>query len=467
MALKKISELSLGTPLETDVIPYVDLVAGETKKALKSELKGVKGDKGDTGSQGIQGIQGIQGVQGVKGDKGDTGTAATATAGTTTTGNAGTNASVVNSGSTSAAVFDFTIPRGDTGAAGPAGPTGIDWQGAWSAGTYTVRQSVSHNGSSWIATTTTTEEPSISATDWDLIALKGTDGAGSGDVSGPASSTADAIVLFNSTTGKLIKDSVKTIVATLGTDDATVPTSKAVKDVTDGLVTKALYDAQTVLHATSDNTPVALTVGEQTVVGRATGGNIAALSIDSDLSSVSANDDTIPSAKATKAALDAKAPLASPTFTGTVTLPTVQLGEASMLLDAALSADGKWSGITETGTAGAALAFGELCYFQASDSRWELVDANLSAGYDKKLGMCVLAAAGDGSATEMLLIGKIRADAKFPTMTIGSPVYMSETAGAVTSTQPSTADVAIRVVGYANTADELYFNPSPDYIVHV
>ncbi len=89
-----------------------------------------------------------------------------------------------------------------------------------------------------------------------------------------------------------------------------------------GLVTKATYDAHTILYATSDNTPVALTVGEQTVVGRATGGNIAALVIDSDLSSVSANDDTIPSAKATKAALDLKAPLASPTFTGTVTLPT-------------------------------------------------------------------------------------------------------------------------------------------------
>jgi len=71
---------------------------------------------------------------------------------------------------------------------------------------------------------------------------------------------------------------------------------------------KSTYDAHTVLYATTDNTPVALTVGEQTVVGRATGGNISALSIDSDLSSVSANNDTIPSAKATKAMGDAKIP---------------------------------------------------------------------------------------------------------------------------------------------------------------
>lgn len=71
-------------------------------------------------------------------------------------------------------------------------------------------------------------------------------------------------------------------------------------------VAKSLYDAQTILIAILDNTPIALTVAEQTVVGRATGGNITALAIDSDLSSVSGADDTVPSAKATKAALDGK-----------------------------------------------------------------------------------------------------------------------------------------------------------------
>lgn len=42
-------------------------------------------------------------------------------------------------------------------------------------------------------------------------------------------------------------------------------------------VPKSLYDANTVLYATSDNTPAALIVGEQTIVGRKTGGAIAAL----------------------------------------------------------------------------------------------------------------------------------------------------------------------------------------------
>jgi hypothetical protein len=129
-------------------------------------------------------------------------------------------------------------------------------------------------------------------------------------------------------------------------------------------------------------------------------------------------------------------------------------------------ADGTYYGVTQTGTAGATLAYGNLCYFQAADSRWELADANLSAGYDKKLGICVLAAASDGDATKMLLIGNVRADAVFPTMTIGSPMYMSETAGLITGTQPTTTDACIRVVGFANTADELYFAPSGDYITH-
>lgn len=53
-------------------------------------------------------------------------------------------------------------------------------------------------------------------------------------------------------------------------------------DLLDGIssgsfVQESDYDAHTVLAATSDNTPAALTVGEQTVVGRVTGGNIVAL----------------------------------------------------------------------------------------------------------------------------------------------------------------------------------------------
>lgn len=130
-------------------------------------------------------------------------------------------------------------------------------------------------------------------------------------------------------------------------------------------------------------------------------------------------------------------------------------------------ADGEYTGITEPGVAGASLAFGDLCYLNNNDSRWELVDANLSDGYNKKLGICVQGAAADGDATTMLLIGKIRADSKFPDMVglIGAPVFMSETAGEIATVAPVTAAAAVRIVGFPNSADELFFNPSPDTIV--
>jgi hypothetical protein len=62
------------------------------------------------------------------GARGAAGTSATVAVGTTTTGAAGTNASVTNSGTTSAAVFNFTIPRGDTGAAGASGGSSTAWR---------------------------------------------------------------------------------------------------------------------------------------------------------------------------------------------------------------------------------------------------------------------------------------------------------------------------------------------------
>jgi hypothetical protein len=79
--------------------------------------------------------------------------------------------------------------------------------------------------------------------------------------------------------------------------------------------------------------------------------------------------------------------------------------------------------------------------------------------------MCIDAST-DNNATSMLLWGKIRLDAFADTLVIGDAVYASETAGAVEVTQPTTTDVVIRVIGFGNTADELYFCPSSDYTTH-
>lgn len=94
---------------------------------------GDKGDKGDTGAQGPIGPTGETGPVGPQGEKGDTGsqgpqgvpgTAATITIGSVTESAPGGDASVTNSGTATAAVLDFVIPRGETGPTGATGATG-------------------------------------------------------------------------------------------------------------------------------------------------------------------------------------------------------------------------------------------------------------------------------------------------------------------------------------------------------
>lgn len=134
------SVINEGTPNDARLVFHIP--RGQTGSQGEQGIQGPKGDTGATGATGPQGEQGIQGPtgpQGPKGDKGDqgiqgpqglqgetgpAGTAATISVGTTTTGEPGTNASVTNSGTSSAAVFNFTIPRGVVGATGPQGETG-------------------------------------------------------------------------------------------------------------------------------------------------------------------------------------------------------------------------------------------------------------------------------------------------------------------------------------------------------
>jgi len=79
---------------------------------------------------------------------------------------------------------------------------------------------------------------------------------------------------------------------------------------------KSTYDANSILYATTDNTPVALVVAANNLIGRVNS-EIVNIPIDSDLSSVSAGDDTVPSAKATKTALDLKAATGQTFYIGT------------------------------------------------------------------------------------------------------------------------------------------------------
>ena len=88
--------------------------------------QGATGATGPQGATGSQGPAGNDGSDGATGSTGAAGAAATITVGTVTTGAAGSSATVTNSGSSSAATFAFSIPRGDTGATGSQGPAGND-----------------------------------------------------------------------------------------------------------------------------------------------------------------------------------------------------------------------------------------------------------------------------------------------------------------------------------------------------
>mgnify|MGYP007100058870 CR=1 FL=1 len=176
---------------------------------------------------------------------------------------------------------------------------------------------------------------------------------------------------------------------------------------------------------------------------------------------VGTNADSVPTLSSTSTLTNKT--LTSPTINTATLGGAQQLAEgASIRLDAAGSADGAFSGVTIAGTAGATLAFGDLIYLAVADSRWELADADAATTSDRMLGICVLAAASDGDPTVILLMGTIRADAAFPALTIGAAAYVGETAGDIQVAIPTGADNVIRRVGYALTADELYFNPSMD-----
>ena len=146
----------------------------------------------------------------------------------------------------------------------------------------------------------------------------------------------------------------------------------------------------------------------------------------------------------------------------------IRLAEnTSIVLDAALSADGKYtSTATEVVTAGETIAFGDVVYLKAADSQWYLTDADADASAGAVRVAIAVTTGTDNNPVTIMKSGKIRADANFPALTVGAPVYISTDAGNVQTAQPSGTDDVIRIVGYGNTGDEMDVSISNDYITH-
>ena len=244
--------IAVGTVTTVNPNEPADVTNSGTTNAAVFDFDIPKGDKGDTGDAGTIAVGTVntvppgdpatvtnsgtanaavfdfeipQGIQGIQGIQGETGAAATIAVGTVSTVAPNDPATVTNSGTSGAAVFDFEIPQGIQGiqgiqgVKGDQGDPGLVWQGEWdSATTYDEDDGVSYLGSSYIALRETLDDaPDASPLDWDLIAAKGQDGDGAGSVTSVAVTGSGGIT----STGGPITDS-GTISLTINDDALTI-----------------------------------------------------------------------------------------------------------------------------------------------------------------------------------------------------------------------------------------------------
>ena len=109
-------------------------------------------------------------------------------------------------------------------------------------------------------------------------------------------------------------------------------------------------------------------------------------------------------------------------------------------------------------TAGENLAFGEVCYFKAGDSKMWKADANATATMPV-VSMCVSAAITAEASGNFLMIGEVYDDAW--SWTVAGDIYASGTLGAMTQTKLLTPGDQHQILGWAVSANSMFFNPSP------
>lgn len=136
----------------------------------------------------------------------------------------------------------------------------------------------------------------------------------------------------------------------------------------------------------------------------------------------------------------------------------------AIILDAALSADGKYSGgIVRTFTVGENLAAGEAGYLKAADSKVWKTDGDAEAT-TKPLVLMALAAINADAAGLFAVVGvAIRKDSW--NWTVGAPLFIdTTTAGGLTETPSTTVGDFNKCVGHAITADEMLWNPDNAWV---
>ena len=117
-------------------------------------------------------------------------------------------------------------------------------------------------------------------------------------------------------------------------------------------------------------------------------------------------------------------------------------------------------GVVITGSAGEALTLPDLV-FQASDGEWEKANATAEATASGALAI-VMESISAHATGALLKYGFMRDDTW--NFTQGATLYIGETDGVITETQPTDVGDQVRVVGYAQSATVIWFEPDSTII---
>ena len=250
-----------------------------------------------------QGIQGIQGIQGVKGDTGNTGatgatgTAATIAVGSTNTLGAGSAAVVTNSGTSSAAIFNFGIPQGIKGDTGANGTNGAGVATGGTTGQVLAKTSNTDYATGWTTPTVGTVT-SVAATSGTGISVTGSPITSSGTLNITNTAPDQVVSLTGSgsttVTGTYPNFTINSsggggsgTVTSVGLSAPSIFTVSGSPVTTSG--TLALTYSGTALPVANGGTGVTVSSGANSVVLRDSNQNITANALDDAYTNVAAS----------------------------------------------------------------------------------------------------------------------------------------------------------------------------------
>ena len=138
----------------------------------------------------------------------------------------------------------------------------------------------------------------------------------------------------------------------------------------------------------------------------------------------------------------------------------LDLNQNSIQLDPTPTSDHTWNGIVFTSTAAENLVIGDTCYLNSA-GKFAKIDADTEATAKGFVVMSTGTISADATGI-FLKEGFIRDDTW--TWTVGAELWAPLTPGNPSETKPSATGDIIRLMGYAYSADIIYFNPDKTYI---